>query len=41
MRIKFQVLGENGWKTAYVLPDKLMANITLMRYFGITFRVVQ
>lgn len=41
MREKLQVWSEaqGRWKTVYVLADKLMANITLLRAYGIRFRV--
>ena len=38
-RVKFQVRGPHGWRTAYVKPEMLMANITLLKSFGIKFRV--
>lgn len=39
-RVKFQVWGKYGWCTAYVKADMLMANVALMRGYGIKFRVV-
>lgn len=39
-RVKFQVWGKHGWCTAYVKSEMLMTNITLMRGYGIKFRVV-
>jgi hypothetical protein len=39
-RVKFQVMGLFGWRTAYCMPHLLMASITLMRLHGIQFRVV-
>jgi len=40
MREKLQVWSERlqQWRTVYVLVDKLMANITLLRAYGIKFR---
>lgn len=41
-RVKFQVQAASGrWRTVYVKHDMLMANITLMRSYGIKFRVAQ
>lgn len=42
-RVKFQVWNEKRqyWVTAYVKPDMLMANITLLKSYGIKFRVVE
>lgn len=40
-RLKFQVWGKHGWCTAYVKLSMLHANATLMRAYGIKFRVVE
>lgn len=42
-RIKFQVWSEDfqRWKTVYVRQDMLMTNVTLLRSYGIKFRVRQ
>lgn len=40
-RTKLQVWSKDHqcWRTAYVRPDQLMANVTLLRTFGMKFRV--
>jgi hypothetical protein len=40
-RAKFQVWSESfkQWRTVYVLPGMLLANMALMRAYGIKFRV--
>ncbi len=41
-RVKFQVQRQNGhWRTVWVKPDMLMVNITLLKSYGIKFRVVE
>lgn len=41
-RVKLQVLRNDGrWRTVWVKPDMLMANITLLKSYGIKFRVVE
>jgi hypothetical protein len=39
-RVKFQVWGKYGWCTAYAKVSMLHANISLMRGYGIKFRIV-
>lgn len=39
-RTKVQIWSPLGWRTVYILPMLLMGNITLLRGFGIKFRVV-
>jgi hypothetical protein len=40
-RVKFQVWGKYGWCTAYAKVSMLHANISLMRGYGIKFRIVE
>lgn len=41
MRVKLKVWNDHQqtWKVAYVLNEKLAANISLLRIYGIKFRV--
>jgi hypothetical protein len=42
-RIKLQIWSESlgRWRTVYVLPAGLTANVVLLRSYGIKFRVVE